>query len=107
MCTALTVVATAVGPALASDESVAPGPGINTWLAILVFIGVPVALYLIVAALIWGPDITRRPRYRPGVREWEHAPVWVGGPDDPDTALTRTPPDAVVEGRGGGAGAGW
>ena len=102
-----TVVVVPALPAMAAEESVKPGPGLNTWLAILVFVVVPVALYLVLAALIWGPDIARRPRYRPGLREWEHPPVWIGGPPDPDTALTRTPTDAVVDVRGGGAGAGW
>jgi hypothetical protein len=105
--TTAAVVTTAAAPALAAKESIKPGPGINTWLAILVFVGVPLALYFVLAALIWGPGIARRPRYRPGVREWEHEPVWVGGPDDPEAALARTPPDAGANVRGGGAGAGW
>jgi hypothetical protein len=95
-------------PALAANrESVAPGPGINTWLAILIFVGVPLALFGVIAALVYGPGVARRPRYRPGSREWGYPPVWIGGPDEPEAVLTHTPADSVIEARGGGAGAGW
>jgi hypothetical protein len=92
---------------MASPEEVAPGGGIGWGLVLLIFIGVPLGLFLVLAALIYGPDVAGRPRYKPGVREWEHSPVWIGGPDDPDATLTRTTEQSVRDVRGGGSGAGW
>jgi hypothetical protein len=105
--TASVVTAASAGPAFASKESVNPGSGISTWLAILLYVGVPLAVFFVIAAFVWGPDLARRPRYRPGSRAWGWAPVWIGGPEEPEATLTRTPPEAVREARGGGAGAGW
>ena len=105
--TAAFVTVAAVGPAVASPEDVAPGGGISLGLLLLIFVGVPLGLFLVLAALIYGPDVAGRPRYRPGVREWEHAPVWIGGPDEPDAALSRTTEGSTRDVRGGGAGAGW
>jgi hypothetical protein len=101
------VAVVSASPALASDESIKPGHGISTWLAILLYVGVPLAVFLVIAAFVWGPDLARRPRYRPGNRAWGWAPVWIGGPDNPDAALTGNPPESVRTARGGGAGAGW
>lgn len=105
--TALVVAAVSASPAFASDESVKPGSGISTWLAIVLYVGVPLAVFLVIASLVWGPDLARRPRYRPGNRAWGWAPVWIGGPDDPEATLTQNSPEAVRDVRGGGAGAGW
>ena len=42
---------------------------------ILVFVGAPLAIFLLLAALIFLPGGRKRPRYRPG-QPWDHAPVW-------------------------------
>ncbi len=42
--------------------------------AILVLVGIPLAIVLLLAALTLLPG-GRRPRYRPG-QPWEHEPVW-------------------------------
>ncbi len=43
---------------------------------ILVFVGAPLAIFLLLALLIFVPGGGRkRPRYRPG-QPWDHAPVW-------------------------------
>lgn len=43
---------------------------------VLVFGVIPVGLYFIIAAFVFGPNATRRrPRYRPG-RRWPYDPVW-------------------------------
>jgi hypothetical protein len=42
---------------------------------ILVFVGIPLAVIVVLAVLIWGPGGRKRPRYRPG-QPWEHAPIW-------------------------------
>ncbi|GAA2817667.1 MULTISPECIES: aa3-type cytochrome oxidase subunit CtaJ [Crossiella] len=42
---------------------------------ILVFAGIPLALYLGITLLTMWPDSSRGQRYRPG-QEWPHEPVW-------------------------------
>lgn len=42
---------------------------------ILVFVGAPLAIFLLLAALVFLPGGRRRPRYRPG-QPWDHEPVW-------------------------------
>ena len=76
-------------------------------MVLLIYVGVPLAVFLVLAALIWGPERAGRARYRPGVRDWEHPPVWIGGSSDPEAALSGTAPETVRDVRGGGAGAGW
>ena len=89
------------------EEGIDPGPSLGLGLALLIFMGVPLGLFVVLALLVYGPSVLRRPRYRPGQREWGYRPLWIGGPADPDTALTAAVPDKVIEVRGGGAGAGW
>ena len=42
---------------------------------ILVFAGVPLAIILLLAALVFLPGGRKRSRYKSG-QPWEHAPVW-------------------------------
>ena len=42
---------------------------------ILVFVGIPLAIVLVLALLIFLPGGRKRPRYKSG-QAWEHAPVW-------------------------------
>jgi len=42
---------------------------------LLVFGGIPLAVVLVVAALVYGPGERQHPRYRPG-RPFEFTPVW-------------------------------
>jgi hypothetical protein len=42
---------------------------------ILYFVVPPVALYLLIALLVVGPRMARRPRYRAG-QPWTHPPMW-------------------------------
>jgi len=48
---------------------------VNVAETILVFVGAPLAIFLLLAALVFLPGGRRRPRYRPG-QPWDHAPVW-------------------------------
>jgi hypothetical protein len=48
---------------------------VNVAETILVFVGAPLAIFLLLAALIFLPGGHKRPRYRPG-QPWDHAPVW-------------------------------
>jgi hypothetical protein len=98
---------TAVPALAAREEGIDPGKGIGLGVALVIFVGIPLGVFVVIALLVYGPTVLRRPRYRPGYQDWGYRSLWIGGPDDPDTALTRTAPEAVVDVRGGGAGAGW
>jgi hypothetical protein len=41
----------------------------------LIFVGIPAAVVLVVAALVYGGSAARAPRYRPG-GPWQFEPVW-------------------------------
>jgi hypothetical protein len=93
-------------PALA-DEGEVPAKGLGVGLTILIFVGIPLAVFAVIAFLVYLPSMLRRPRYRPGRTEWSYRPVWIGGPSDAEAALAAVPPDAVSDVRGGGASARW
>lgn len=42
---------------------------------ILLYVCVPLGLYLVIALLAAGRGLVRRPRYRPG-EPWNYPPVW-------------------------------
>ena len=42
---------------------------------LLVFVGVPLAIIVLLALLIFLPGGRRRPRYKSG-QPWEHEPIW-------------------------------
>jgi hypothetical protein len=48
---------------------------VNVAETLLVFLGVPLAIVLVMAALIFIPGGKRRPRYRPG-QSWPHEAIW-------------------------------
>jgi hypothetical protein len=48
---------------------------VNVAETILVFVGAPLAIFLLLALLVFVPGGRKRPRYRPG-QPWDHAPVW-------------------------------
>jgi len=70
--------------------------------AVLVFAGIPLAIYAVVSLLVYAPGWVRSPRYRPGLT-WFAEPVWFNAPPGAVDALrTATPgPDA------GGTSARW
>jgi hypothetical protein len=50
--------------------------GVNVAETLLVYLGAPLAIILVMAALIFLPGgAQRRSRYRPG-QPWEHEPIW-------------------------------
>jgi hypothetical protein len=104
---ALVVGCVVASPALAVEEGAQHGPGLGTGVTLLIFAGIPLGVLAVVAGLVYLPSLMRRSRYRPGRTEWDYAPMWIGGPPDPQTALTRQAPDRVGDVRGGGAGASW
>ena len=79
-----------------------PGPGLSVLETLGYFVGIPLALAVLITVLVSAPGMARGPRYRPGVGWWA-APVWFDGPQDPDTAVRAATP--TIE--GGGASARW
>jgi hypothetical protein len=73
-----------------------PGQGMSTVATILVYIGIPLAAFVVIALLVMAPGIAKGNRYRPHQLTWWAAPVWFGGPQhsdaegDADRALTGT-----------------
>jgi hypothetical protein len=95
----------AATPAMAGqrlDDGEMPAKGIGPLETVLIYSGIPAALFLIIALLVLAPSMARGPRYRPGLGWWA-APVWFNGPDDADAAV-RTG-SATVE--AGGSSARW
>lgn len=81
--------------ALHRDAGDDPGPGMSAVATILVYIGIPAAVFCVIALLVLAPSIARGNRYRPHQLSWWAAPVWFGGPRDEhgeaaDRALTGT-----------------
>lgn len=103
----LTVLLTAA-PALANNrlgplEGENPGRGLGIGATLLLYVGVPAAILLGTAALVWLPGLVHAGRYRPH-RGWSAVPVWFAGPPDPVTAVQDADPGTVVR---GGASGGW
>ncbi len=99
---AAVTVATAV-PALALTDGDDPGKGLSAGMTVLIYIGIPVAAFLVIATLAVAPSMLRRPRYRPG-RPWTADPLWFAGPDDADAALRAVRVGTTAK---GGASAEW
>lgn len=106
-----TVAALAIGVLLAGSPAYAAthvddgqdrGGGLSVIQTLLIFVGIPAAMFVIIVLLVSAPSMARGPRYRPGLGWWA-APVWFNGPDDADTAV-RT---ATATTAGGGASARW
>lgn len=70
---------------------------------VLIFVGIPVAIYLVLAALTLGPGRTRASRYRPG-QPWNHGPVWFAAQDRTAAPVGSRPivPGAAVQAAGSG-----
>lgn len=100
--TAAGVLASAV-PAFALTDGDDPGKPLSAALTVLIYVGIPVAAFLIIAVLATAPSMLRRPRYRPG-RPWTADPLWFAGPDDADAALRATRVGTTAK---GGASAEW
>jgi hypothetical protein len=78
---------------------------------ILVFAGIPLAIILLLALLIFVPGGRKRTRYKSG-QPWEHAPIWYephpDGPAGGHAALTAgSAAHATTAGPLGGARGTW
>jgi hypothetical protein len=86
-------------------------PPMSTLHALLLFVGVPAALFVGITLLVMAPSIVRGPRYRPG-QHWYAEPEWFGAPreqvgsDGQPVAqiagVDRAAPDGAAEPEGGG-----
>jgi hypothetical protein len=96
----------AAGPALAIGERGTPGDKMSAIETTAIFAGIPVAVAVVIAFLVFLPSIVGGPRYRPG-RPWTATASWFGEPIGSETAaaaITTLPP-ATLD--GGGASARW
>jgi hypothetical protein len=72
-----------------------PGQGMSAAATILVYVGIPLGVFVVISLLVMAPGIAKGNRYRPHTLSWWAAPVWFGGPRDvdggpADRALTGT-----------------
>lgn len=87
---------------LGFENGVAPEEqSLTTLQAVLLYGLAPLAILLLVAAVVWLPGMVRSSRYRPA-RGWNAAPLWFGGPADPAAAVESAQTGDVV--RGGASG---
>lgn len=80
--------------AVSGDDGEQPGAPLPLGMALLIYVGAPLAIAALIALLVFLPSLARGPRYRPG-REWTAEPVWVNGPAEGASA-------AAPSGQGGG-----
>jgi hypothetical protein len=96
----------AAGPALAIGERGDPSGKLSAIETTAIFLGIPLAVAVVIAFLVFLPSIVNGPRYRPG-RPWTATASWFGEPIGSETAaaaITTLPP-ATLD--GGGASARW
>ena len=86
---------------LGYEEGVAPVEGLSLIEGLALYLLAPLAIVLVLAALVWLPGMMRSSRYRPG-KPWTAAPLWFGGPPDPAAAVENAETGDVV--RGGASG---
>jgi hypothetical protein len=77
------LIALTASPALAAGPraTLADSANLSAGDALLIFAGVPVAVFLVISFLVYLPHRTGGTRYRPNVGWWA-APAWFGGPDE-------------------------
>ena len=87
---------------LGFEDGAAPaGDGLSTLEGLALFGLAPLAILLLVAALVWLPGAVRGNRYRPN-KGWGATPLWFGGPADPAAAVESAQTGDLV--RGGASG---
>jgi hypothetical protein len=61
---------------------------------LLVFVGIPLAAFILLWAIVMGPGMVKAPRYRPGAG-WDFDPVWyLPRPDHSEPVSTLQAIDA-------------
>jgi hypothetical protein len=74
----------------------------STLQALMIFAGIPILFYAVVALLVYAPSWGRSPKYRPGLT-WFAEPVWFNPPANAADALGQ----AVTAADAGGTSARW
>lgn len=69
---------------------------------VLLYLGVPVAVAVVLSVLSLLPSARRRHRYRPQ-EGWSAEPVWFAGPPDPARAVEQAHAGDVTRGGAGGS----
>lgn len=92
------------GPALASaPEQWGPEPSVPPLDALLVYLLIPVGLFVLITLLVYIPSMARGAKHQPG-QAWRNEPEWFGGPRAGVEAADQNQPaaeQAEAEGRGG------
>ncbi|MGN6090704.1 MAG: aa3-type cytochrome oxidase subunit CtaJ [Actinomycetes bacterium] len=90
-------------PAHSAENS---GPGLSVLQTVLIYVGIPLALFVVIALLASAGSIRRSGRpYRPG-GAWEDQPRWFNGPAFGGTGQPENRPGPTTL-EGGGASARW
>jgi hypothetical protein len=74
----------------------------STLQGLLIFAGIPIVFYAVVALLVYAPSWGRSPKYRPGLT-WFAEPVWFNAPTNAGEELRQAVPAADA----GGTSARW
>jgi len=106
------LVITATGTAFADPpEQWDTDQGIPALDGLMVYLLIPLGLFLLITLLVYIPSMTRSETYRPG-EAWRGEPEWFGGPRGGVEAVRKQEQPATVEGAGtdgqkGGGSGGW
>jgi hypothetical protein len=81
---------------------------VSPWHAILVYVIIPVALFVVITLLVMLPSASKAHDYHPG-EAWRGEPEWFGGPSGGVQSLDAGAPatagsDRAGSGRGGASG---
>lgn len=80
---------------------------VNVVQTTLIYAGIPLAIYGVVALLTLRDKVARHPRYRPG-QPWDHPPVWwTANLDGIGTGATPAPAKGSKRTAKGGARGSW
>jgi hypothetical protein len=93
---AVIVVATAAAASNGYEEAAHPGEGLTVTETLLLYVGIPLAIFALIALIVVGPSLGKGPRHRTGAA-LDTGPVWIdpAGGRRP-TALST--PDATDQG---------
>ncbi len=100
---------TAAGPALASaPDQWGSSPKVPALGALLVYLLIPLGLFVIITLLVYVPSLIRGQKFQPGLA-WRNEPEWFGGPAGGVEAADRAerPADESTPDERGGASARW
>ena len=95
------------GPALASAPGQwGPEPAVPPLDALLVYLLIPVGLFVLITLLVYIPSMARGAKHQPG-HAWRNEPEWFGGPRAGVEAADENQPSAEQAEERGGASARW